>query len=111
MSDDDIPGARFAGELEEIAINDILIPLESFITFLGHTGRSTQCPMCPHKGEWLVHAHDEDGEQAMNIYTMGDPREKDSVYPMIALECPRCGFTPLTSAIKVTRFMAGGNDE
>tara|TARA_R110001606_G_scaffold44622_1_gene116692 strand:+ start:361 stop:696 length:336 start_codon:yes stop_codon:yes gene_type:complete len=111
MTDKDIPGARYHAEMEQVEYSEMMIPMERFIQFLKHTSRSTKCPLCPHQGEWLVHAHEYEGQQMMNIYTMGDGRENNNVYPFVALECPRCGFTPMTSAFKLKEFVESIKDE
>lgn len=111
MSDKEIPGTRYAGELESYEYKDLVIPMAELVRFLSYVGRSKKCPLCPHEGEWLVHAHEEDGRQVMNIYTMGDGRENGNVYPFVALECPGCGFTPMTSAFRLKEFSESGKDE
>lgn len=85
---------------------DVTVTLERFISYLTNVGRSSQCPVCPHNGNWNFYIDKKDGSgmhspMAITKMVSTYSESPDDTYPVFAMECPNCGHMTYTNAYTV----------
>ncbi|WP_312288827.1 hypothetical protein [Stutzerimonas nitrititolerans] len=84
---------------------DLTFSLSQLMEYLAAKGRSTQCPMCPHNGEWIFHTGtDDETDPRVLIFGCQNSSEQGVYTPFALMECPRCGFMPSTSLFAVHHY-------
>lgn len=99
-------GYHEGNEDESITEDDVKISVLEFAKFLSESGRSPECPLCPHTGDWGFHT-DVSDRTMMRVHAVGRPGTFNEYIPVALMDCPNCGFLVQTNLMTVVRHFRG----
>lgn len=92
-----------------VSTDQVKFTVNEMSEFLAAVKRSSQCPLCPHNGNWYFHTVA--GTNQIAIHSVPRDGSPETFNPVALMECPGCGFMPMVSLVAVRDYFRKKSDE